>query len=164
MKARMNGKIVPDENHQLLTSWLAVIGMLTLYWSPVERRIDQCVHLLQSALPTPRKKKPTRLGSKLDFIKDNMPLKIITPQELDSLTEQTKATVQIRDVCVHGVLKSFDVQTIEISKIDGRKDEHVIEVFTIDRDRLNRSADALSFLQEKWGAVASALLQDAGYA
>lgn len=31
------------QDQQLLTSWFAVIGMVTMYWSPVERSIDQCV-------------------------------------------------------------------------------------------------------------------------
>ena len=152
----------PEEDHQLLTSWLAIIGMLTMYWSPVERHIDQCVHFLYRQQATPRKaKKPTRLGAKLDFIKSNMPTEIIDAQELESLTTLTKTTVQIRDVFVHGVLNSYDQQQIEIGKIDGRKEEHLIENFTIDRNRLDRSANALSVLQKQWGSIASALLKRA---
>lgn len=89
----------PADDQQLLTSWLAVIGMLTMYWSPVERHIDQCVHLLYRHPATPRKGgKPTRLGNKLEFIKSKMPAGIIDAQELDNLTKLTKNTVKIRDI------------------------------------------------------------------
>jgi hypothetical protein len=154
----MNGQLSPDEDLQVLTSWLAVIGMLTMYWSPVERYIDQCVHVLHGQQATPKKaNKPTRLGTKLDFIKSNIPTVIIDVQELDRLITMTKTTVQIRDLCVHGMLKSYDQQKIEIGKVDSRRTEHLIEIFTIDRNRLDRSAKALSVLQQQWGSIASAL-------
>lgn len=147
-------------DEQLLMSWLAVIGMLTMYWSPVERHIDQCVHLLHQQLITHKKpKKPSRLGSKLDFIKSNMPIGIIGTKELEKLTKLTKTTAKIRDVCVHGVLNSYDQEKIEIGKIDGRSVEHAIENFTIDRNRLDRSAKALSVLQHEWASIAWSLCQ-----
>ena len=156
----MNAQSPPDEDHQLLTSWLAVIGMLTLYWSPVERHIDQCVHFLHGQQATTGKgNKPTRLGTKLAFIKSNIPTGIIDVQELETLMTLTKTTVQIRDVCVHGVLNSYDQQQIEIGKVDCRRNEHLIENITIDRNRLDRSAKALSVLQQQWGSIASALLK-----
>lgn len=151
----------PADEHELLTSWLAVIGMLTMYWSPVERYIDQCVHSLYLQLVTPKKpKKPTRLGTKLDLIRSNMPDGIIDAQELEKLTKLTKTTVQIRDVCVHGVLNSYDQEKIEIGKVNGKADEHLIENFTIDRARLDRSAKALSTLHQQWGSIASSLLRN----
>lgn len=151
----------PATDHQLLTYWLTVIGMLTLYWSPVERHINQCVHFLHGKLTTSKnqKKKPTRLGSKLDFIKCNMPPEIVGRKALELLVKLTKDTVQIRDLCVHGVLNSYDQGKIEIGKIDGTKDGHHIENFTIDRVRLERSAKALSEIQEHWGSIASALYE-----
>lgn len=157
----MNMLPTPATDHQLLTSWLAVIGMLTMNWSPVERDIDQCVHFLHEKLTTSKKqkKKPTRFGSKLDFIKRNMPPEIVDRQKLELLANLTKDTVQIRNVCVHGVLNSYDQCKIEISKTDGTKDGHYIENFTIDRDRLDRSAKALSVIQEQWGSIASALYE-----
>ncbi|MEO7129248.1 MAG: hypothetical protein ABI040_10370 [Rhodoferax sp.] len=158
----MNAKSSPVEEHQLLTSWLAVIGMLTMYWSPVERHIDQCVHFLHGLQAQSKKTtKPTRLGSKLDFIKRNLPIGIIDVQELEILMMLTKDTVRIRDVCVHGVLNSYDQQKIEIGKVDGREGKYLIENFTIDRNRLDRSAQALSALQMQWDSIASALLERA---
>lgn len=148
------------DEQQLLTSWLAIIGLLTMYWSPVERHIDQCVHFLHLQLVTSKKpKKPTRLGGKLDFIRSNMPDEIIDAQELEKLTTLTTTTVQIRDVCVHGVLNSYDQEKIEIGKVNGRVDKHVIEIFTIDRNRLDQSAKALSTLHQQWGSIASSLLK-----
>lgn len=156
----MKAQAPTDDEHQILTSWLAVIGMLTMDWSPVERHIDQCVHFLHGRQATQSKaNKPTRLGSKLEFIKSNIPTEIIDAQELDRLMTLTKTTVRIRDVCVHGVLKSYDQQKIVIDKIDGRKNTHLIEYFTIDSNRLDRSAKALSVLQQQWGSIASALLK-----
>ena len=155
----------PDQDHQLLTSWLTVIGALTMFWSPVERHIDQCVHFLHQQLIKQKKlkkpKKPLRLGCKLDFIKSNMPVGIIDIQELESLSEQTKSTVQIRDVCVHGLLISYDQQKIEINKVNGKYDEHCIENFTIDRNRLEKLAGKLCLLHQQWGSIASALFEHA---
>lgn len=150
-----------NADNELLMSWLAVIGMLTMYWSPVERHIDQCVHLLHGKLATTKKqkKKPTRLSSKLDFIKCNMPQEIIDQKKLESLANMTKCTVQIRDVCVHGVLNSYDHGKIEIDKIDGTKGCYHIEKFTIDRDRLENSAKVLSELQGQWDSIAFALYE-----
>lgn len=48
-----------DQDQQLLTSWLAVIGMVTMYWSPVERSIDQCVFF---CIKDPIKKNQNQLG------------------------------------------------------------------------------------------------------
>ena len=151
----------PTTDYQLLSSWLTVIGMLTMDWSPVERHIDQCVHFLHGKLTLSKKqkKKPTRLGSKLEFIKCNMPPEIFDQNGFECLVNMTKGTVQIRDVCVHGVLNSYDHSKIEIGKIDGTKDGHHIENFTIDLDRLKKSAEALSVLQEQWGSIASALYE-----
>jgi hypothetical protein len=159
----MSKQMPIPENHQLLMSWLSVIGMLILYWSPVERIIDQCVHILRESQTRPRKRKPLKLGEKLKFIESAMPPEIIGKAELENLAIQTRATVQIRDVCVHGTLRSFNEQKIEIDKVDGKHNEHVIEVFTIDRDRLERSAASLISLESKWNSVVSALTQLVGH-
>ena len=148
------------DDQLLLTSWLAVIGMLTMYWSPVERHIDQCVHLLHIG-KSGNSRKPTRLGSKLEFVEKNIPAGVIAPKDMEGLLKLTKTTVQIRDVCVHGVLNAYDEHRIEIGKIDSRSEKHLIEVFTIDRARLEKSATALSSLQAQWGAISSALLKQA---
>ena len=130
----MNMQPTPTTDYQLLSSWLTVIGMLTMDWSPVERHIDQCVHFLHGKLTLSKKqkKKPTRLGSKLEFIKCNMPPEIFDQNGFECLVNRTKDTVRIRDVCVHGVLNSYDHSKIEIGKIDSTKDGHHIENFTID--------------------------------
>lgn len=152
-----------EESNQTLVSWLTVIGMLTMFWSPVERQIDQCVHLLHKS--SSKSRKPTRLGGKLDFVhRAQIPANIIGQQELEALIDSTKRTVQIRDVCVHGVLSAYDDEKMEIGKVKGTGDEHVIEVFTIDRARLNHSASALSGLSKQWGRLASALVEGAGNA
>jgi hypothetical protein len=83
-------------------------------------------------------------------------------RELD--TADKKSTVQIRDVCVHGVLNSYDHHKIEIGKVDSRGEQHLIENFTIDRNRLEHSASSLSFLQEQWGSIALALVKQAANA
>ncbi len=134
---------IKSQDYQLLTSWLAVIGMITMYWSPVERSIDQCVHFLYQEKQT-EKSKPTRLNGKLEFIKKHMPETIIGANALVELAVSTKRTVQIRDVLVHGIINSYDQQKIEIGKINGKSSDHLIETFTIDRNRLDKSAQALS--------------------
>jgi hypothetical protein len=58
-----------SEDPKLLESWLATIGMLIIFWSPIERRVDQCVHLLYSNLPkSSNKNKQRSLQRKLEFI------------------------------------------------------------------------------------------------
>jgi len=147
---------IENQDCQLLKSWLTVIGMITMYWSPVERGIDQCVHFIHKERST-GKSKPTRLNSKLEFIKNHMPETILKSDALAELVALTKQTVQIRDVLLHGMINSYNQQEIEIGKIDGKSDDHLIEMFTIDRSRLNKSAQALSYLGKKWGDLATAL-------
>ncbi|WP_162299574.1 class II fructose-bisphosphate aldolase [Pseudomethylobacillus aquaticus] len=97
------------------------------------------------------------MGSKLDFIKRNIPSEIVSLEALEELIKMTKSTVQIRDVCVHGVLNSYNQHEIEIGKINGTKDGHDIEIFTIDMGRLESSTKALSILQAHWGAISTSL-------
>lgn len=151
---------IESQDYPLLTSWLAVIGMITMYWSPVERSIDQCVHFLHLKKQI-EKSKPTRLNGKLEFIKKHMPETIVAADALVELSASTKQTVQIRDVLVHGIINSYDEQKIEIGKINGKSGDHLIEIFTIDKNRLDKSAQVLSYLGENWGKLATALLHHA---
>lgn len=151
---------IESHDYPLLTSWLAVIGMITVYWSPVERSIDQCVHFLHQKKQI-GKSKPTRLNGKLEFIKKHMPETILAADALVKLSASTKQTVQIRNVLVHGIINSYDEQKIEIGKINGKSGDHLIEIFTIDKIRLDKSAQALSYLGENWGKLATTLLHHA---
>lgn len=148
-----------SENPKLLESWLATIGSLTIFWSPIERRIDQCVHLLHAKLPeSSNKKKPGSLNRKLEFIACHLPDTVAQKDQIRSLSENTKSTVQIRDVCVHGVLESYNENEIKISKVDGKQSGYVTEIFTIDGERLNKSAQSLSVLSKDWELIANALV------
>ena len=150
-----------SEDPKLLESWLATIGMLTIFWSPIERRIDQCVHLLYSNLPkSSNKNKPGSLQRKLEFITCHLPDNVANKDQILSLVKNTKNTVQIRDVCVHGVLESYDQHEMKISKIDGKKSEHATEIFTIDSKRLNISAQSLSNLSKDWELIVNMLVQE----
>ena len=142
-----------DNDQELLLSWLSVIGMMTMYWSPVERTIDQCVHLLHIS----NEKKPLTLNRKLEFISKKLSKDIASSDDLESLIKLTKTTVKIRDICVHGVLEFYDQDQIKISKVDGKKAEHVREIFTIDRNRLDKSAKNLTILSKEWKAIANIL-------
>ena len=154
----MNALSFKDED-QLLISWLAMIGMLTMYWTPVERHIDQCVHLLR--LRFGDKKNRNQRFSKLEYIENNLPATLMGAQELRNLVRQTKLTMKTRNVLVHGVLNAYDQERIEVGKVNGQADEHLIENFTIDRNRLERSVKALSSLQEQWHSIAWALTERA---
>lgn len=145
-----------DNVQDLLPSWLTVIGMLTMFWSPIERQIDQCVHLLCKIKPP--QSKPLALNKKLKYINDNLPSDIAQKYDIKALIELTKSTVKIRDVCVHGVLESYDQNCIRIGKIDGKRQEPLIEIFTIDGNRLNKAAENLTVLAERWNIIASTLL------
>ena len=56
-----------NEQDKLLISWLSVIGAITLFWSPIERSIDQIVYTLHKNQDvSQKKKKPMTLNSKLE--------------------------------------------------------------------------------------------------
>ena len=46
-----------NEQDKLLISWLSVIGAITLFWSPIERSIDQIVYTLHKNQDVSQKKK-----------------------------------------------------------------------------------------------------------
>lgn len=149
-----------DDDQELLEPWLTVIGMITMLWSPAERSIDQCVHLIYTINDmSSSKKKPTRLGSKIDTIKRYTPSSIASLEDIESLEKITKSAVQIRDVFVHGVIESYDKEKMIVSKVNGRTPDHLLEKFTVDSERLNRSAQNLEFIKKKWGDIAGGLLE-----
>jgi len=136
---------------ELLQPWLTVIGMLTVFWSPIERYVDQCVSILfESGKGT---KKPMTLSHKLDFIQRELTVLCFTENELISLIKVTKSTVQIRDVCVHGVIESFDSNELKIGKVQGKSEKYSIEIFTITSERLNKSANNLMLLNDHWSSL-----------
>jgi hypothetical protein len=157
----VNDKNIKDQDLQVLTSWLTAIGMITMYWSPVERSIDHCVHFLHQK-STNKISKPTSLNRKIQFLKARIPKTVVTTEAFERLETSTKHTVQIRDILVHGVINSYDQNKIEIGKINGKFSNHQIEVFTIDHARLQRSAAALSSLGETWSNIAADLHQLVG--
>lgn len=129
-----------------------------MYWSPTERYIDQCVHLIYEINNfSEDKNKPTRLGSKIDIIKKNLPVSI--PEDLENLKKLTKSGVQIRDVLVHGVLESCNNDEIIVSKVNGKSKEHELQMFTIDLERLNKSAKNLEYINQQWGSISNALFK-----
>lgn len=147
------------EKEKLLSEWLSVIGAITLFWSPVERSIDQLSHLLyEDQEESERKKKPMTLRFKLDYIRKYISAEIIPEKDLEELIDLTKKTVQIRDVCVHGMLQEFDDKSMRIGKVQGASEEHMIEVFTIDRQRLDESASSMQLLTQHWGRLVHSMV------
>lgn len=144
----MNSELEINDNQEMLEPWLTVIGMLTVFWSPIERYIDQCVSLLSDS--ENNKKKPLTLNRKLSYIQRNLAISTCSGMDLDALIKVTKSTVQIRDVCVHGVIESFDSKELVIGKVQGKASKYTIEMFTITHDRLNSSAQNLMYLNEQW--------------
>ncbi|MCG9728850.1 hypothetical protein L1D44_03130 [Shewanella sp. Isolate13] len=136
---------------EILQSWLTVIVMLTVFWSPIERYVDQCVSILFEF--GKGKKKPLTLSHKLGFIQKELTELDFTDDDLISLIKATKSTVQIRDICVHVVIDSFDSNELKISKVQGKAEKYAIEMFTITSERLNKSANNLMRLNAHWGAL-----------
>ena len=147
---------INQEQEELLISWLSVIGAITLFWSPIERSIDQIVNTLYKRHNA--KKKPLTLNYKLTYIKSHVSNNVIRENDLENLINITKKTVQIRDVCVHGMLEKFDKDSIKIGKVEGKSKKHLIEVFTIDRNRLDISANNMTLLSQKWGRLAESIV------
>jgi len=150
----MNSEQTINEQ-ELLQPWLTVIGMLTVFWSPIERYVDQCVSILFES--GKGKKKPLTLSHKLDFIQKELTELGFVADDLISLIKVTKSTVQIRDVCVHGVIDSFDSNELKIGKVQGKAKKYAIEIFTITSERLNKSANNLMLLNDHWGSLVESL-------
>ncbi|MGE4511379.1 MAG: hypothetical protein AB7D43_09795 [Sulfurimonadaceae bacterium] len=148
------------EQEDLLISWLALIGAITLFWSPIERSIDQIVSILcKSQNKNKQKKRPKTLSHKLNYIESNIQNDIVSQNELKSLIKSTKQTAQIRNVCVHGMLQEFDENSIQIGKVEGKSEEHLIEIFTIDRARFDKSANQMTTLSRAWGTLAEKIVK-----
>ncbi|OEE10651.1 hypothetical protein [Aliivibrio fischeri] len=151
-----------NQNEQrLLEPWLTVIGLLTVFWSPIERYVDECVSLLYEA--GKGKKKPLTLSHKLTFIQKELLILGFPASNIESLFSATKSTVQIRDVCVHGVIDSFDENELKISKVQGKTEKYTVEIFTLTSERLNKSANNLMQLNEHWNLLVSEVHKRLGH-
>lgn len=148
-----------NNDEQLLSQWLAIIGMITMFWSPVERNIDQCTHIIYSVLgkKSGRNKKPLRLSEKIEFIRENSPKNIFNSKSIEKLCESTLSTSKVRDIFVHGLIHEFNENEIKITKIDGKRSEHLIEIFTFDFARLEKSAYNLKLIQKEWADLSHAI-------
>ena len=144
----MNSKLSLEDNKKLLEPWLSVIGLLIVQWSPVERKIDECIVILSMSKNT--KKKPNTLSHKLSYIQDNLSGNLSFIEDINILIRATKETVQVRDVCVHGVIESCDNERMIIGKVDGRSQDFKIEMFTFDQKRLYSANHNLIYLNETW--------------
>lgn len=144
-----------EREQQVLEPWLSVIGMITVFWSPVERYIDQCVSMLYES--GKGKKKPLTLSHKLNYVQLELTKLGFDPEDIGSLVCLTKNTVQIRDICVHGVIDSFDCNELKIGKIQGKAKKHTIEMFTLTSERLHLSATNLMHLNKYWHNISTEL-------
>lgn len=151
-------KLSSQENI-ILESWLTVIGQIVMFWSPIERSIDQCVHFIHKDSINRKKKKPTRLNEKLRFIESFISSEDFDKETLLKIIESTKIIVKIRDVFVHGMLQSFDQEKIQIGKVNSLHDDHIIENFTIDGDLLKKAGYTLHFLSDQWHSISLILLE-----
>lgn len=146
---------------QTLVPWLTTIGLITLMWSPIERYIDQSVHLIYAYLGGKEicKKKPRMLSAKLEFLekchKEISALKV-KQEHITALKTATLDVSQIRDVCVHGWIESWDNKQICIGKY-AKSEKHIKEIFTIDENRLSISAESMKYLSEKWSSIVNEL-------
>lgn len=144
-----------DSDFAILNSWFAVIGMITMFWSPAERFIDQILHIVHKSNDLIGKsKKPTRLGSKIEYIKNNLPSGLICNTHLTELAIKTRAAVVVRDVFVHGLIDSYNRDEIVITKVDGRAPSHEVQKFTYDFKSLNDAAMNLEVIRKEWAELA----------
>ncbi|SBS32508.1 hypothetical protein MSP8887_01744 [Marinomonas spartinae] len=149
-----------SEKQKLLEPWLSVIGLLTVMWTPIERKIDECVFLLSSS--TGNGKKRLSLNRKLDYIKQCLPQAMVCNLDIDEIIQLTKVTAQVRDVCVHGVIDSYGDNKMVIGKVQGISDDFHIEMFTYDQARLFSAGNNLNVLYEIWEKVYTDLSASAG--
>lgn len=139
------------ENQKILEPWLSVIGLLTVMWTPIERKIDECEFLLSRSKRDDKKR--LSLNRKLDYIKRNLPQSMVCSLEIDEIIQLTKSTAQVRDVCVHGVIESYDKNKMIIGKVQGKSNYFHIEKFTYDRAKLYSAGNNLNVLYEIWEKI-----------
>ncbi|WP_295891582.1 hypothetical protein [uncultured Vibrio sp.] len=140
-----------EHDQTILEPWLSVIGMITVFWSPIERYVDQCVSMLYESGKV--KKKPLTLTHKLAYIQRELIKFDFVDKDIESLVTSTKSTVQIRDICVHGVVESFNSNELKIGKVQGKAEKYTIEMFTLTSERLHESAQNLMRLNKYWHSV-----------
>lgn len=144
-----------QDSEKMLTPWLTVIGLITVMWTPVERKIDECVFILR--LLNGCGKRPGSLTRKLDYIKSSLPETAIYSPNFDEIIDITKGTAQVRDVCVHGVIESYDENKMVIGKVQAKACDFNVEYFTYDQVRLFSAGNNLTTLLEIWSKLASDL-------
>jgi len=154
-------KTALEIDNQDLVPWLSAIGLITLMWSPIERYIDQSVHIIYSYLGGKDicRKKPRMLTAKLEFLEkchNQIDVLKVNYEHIKNLKLATLEVCQIRDVCVHGWVESWNNQQIQIGKY-AKSEKHVKEIFTIDGNRLNNSTKNMATLSEKWLGIVSCL-------
>ena len=128
-----------------------------MYWSPVERSIDQCLHLVYSQFNGKKLigKKPVQLQQKLDYIlrcHNEIPALINNKEHIANLVLITKPVAEKRNIFVHGLIEEWSSNQIKISKIK-RDGEHLKEIFTINIQMLESNVSNLSELSNRWGAI-----------
>lgn len=137
-----------QDSEKIFTQWLSVIGLITAQWTPVERKIDECVFIM--GLQNGSNKRPGSLTRKLEYIKSKLPETVICSPNIDEIINITKGTAQVRDVCVHGVIESYDENKMVISKVQSKDSDFHIEYFTYDQVRLFSAGNNLTVLFEIW--------------
>lgn len=144
-----------EENKEMLEPWLCVIGLITVMWSSVERKIDECVVIIKSTKSNG--KKLMKLADKLNYIKENLPKDISCISDLDEIIRLTKGTSQVRDICVHGVIENYDADKMSIGKVQGRSEDYHVEMYTFDKNQLSLAGNNLNYVFETWELIASDL-------
>jgi hypothetical protein len=148
-----------------LIEWLSLIGFIVISWSPVERSIDQCVHIAFNKFGGNiiLKNKPRALVAKLEFIEkcqSKIPELEIVFSDINKLKCDTSQASQIRDICVHGILVECNSNELKISKV-AKSANHVLEIFTIDYPRMNKSLRNIQELASRWALIADHLAHTA---
>lgn len=146
-----------------LIGWLPLIGCLTIYWTPVERSIDQCVHLIHthwggdSICP---KKPKISLVRKMEFLEkchDKIPALKNNADHVKKLIEATEYVSEIRNVLVHGLIVSWTSNEIKIGKLKA-DDKFIVEIYAIDFAKIKSSVSILDGLASRWDIIAALLL------
>lgn len=161
MKEKTEVEVELNIEDEALMPWLATIGLITLMWSPIERNIDQSVHIIYSYLGGKeiRKKKPRMLSDKLKFLeKCHSEFSYLNMNfcHIQNLKDKTLKVSKIRDICVHGWIEGCDNEKIHIGKY-AKSEDHIKEIFTIDMKRLTDSANSMKALSEKWVQIVKEL-------
>ena len=153
---------IPSPNDALFLEWCAVIGFFTVSWSPIERSIDQCFHMLRDLQKANSGgcAKTNQRAKKIEFIKQSLEILPDFGHLLENypdLISKTDEIAEIRNILIHGLIESWTCSGITISKIQKSNEEHLREIFHFSMPQLASVQPTFTAVSDQWNEISEEL-------